>query len=43
MRKIYEQPRIDFDVVSNMDVLTESVGVDWNDEWGSDWDHYQED
>ena len=42
MKKIYQKPRINFNDYQNVDVLTESVGVDWNGDWGNDWDPYQE-
>ncbi len=42
MKKVYLQPKIVIDDNPQKDILTESVGVDWNDDWGSDWDPYQE-
>lgn len=40
MKKKFSEPEILFETLDEAVVLTSGVGVDWNDEWGEEWNPY---
>ena len=42
MKEVYEKPTIEVVIIERTDIITASgVGVEWNSEWGNDWNPYQ--
>ena len=40
MKKQFEMPFVEFFSMDGDNVILDSVGVDWNSAWGSDWDDW---
>ena len=40
MKKVFSEPMICIEYFDDMVIMTSGVGVDWNNEWGDDWNPY---